>query len=163
MKANLDNLRREVMAHLEATGFTVFKSYPRGMDLGSEAIYWDSETYPDYHEFVAAAKSVGAQMMTVYSREFSADSVDEALETLADSGLSREERRPIEIRLKELRGYEGFVCHIELSFSDRHRTYIFDQPTEWYEEMEQIVDDIENSFGAPIDDAPLGGGYYSNN
>jgi hypothetical protein len=70
------------MAHLEEQGFVVFKSYPRGMDLGSEAIYWDSETYPDYREFVAAAKSVGAHMMTIFSRTFSADAVDEALETL---------------------------------------------------------------------------------
>lgn len=163
MKANLDNMRREVLAHLEATGFTVFKSYPRGMDLGSEAIYWDSETYPDYRDFVAAAKSVGAVMMTVYSREFSGEAVDEALETLEESGMSRDDRRPIESRLKELRRYEGFVCQIELSFSDRQRTYIFDQPTEWYEEMEQLVDEIENSFGPPMDDAPLGGGYYSNN
>jgi hypothetical protein len=162
MKANLDNLRREVLAHLEANGFTVFKSYPRGMDLGSEAIYWDSETYPDYREFVAAAKSVGARLMTVYSREFSADSVDEALESLADSGMSREERRPFESRLKELRAYEGFICQVELSFSDQQRTYIFDQPTDWYEEMEQMVDEIETSFGGPMDDAPLGG-YYSNN
>jgi GTP-sensing pleiotropic transcriptional regulator CodY len=162
MKANLENLRREVLAHLEASGLTVFKSYPRGMELGSEAIYWDSEAFPDYREFVAAAKSVGARMMTVYSREFSADSVEDALEMLAESNLSREERRPIEIRLKELRGYEGFVCQIELSFADQQRTYIFDQPTDWYEEMEQLVDEIETSFQAPVDDAPMGG-FYSNN
>jgi hypothetical protein len=162
MKANLDNLRREVLAHLEELGFTVFKSYPRGMELGSEAIYWDTESYPDYHEFVAAAKSVGAHMMTFYSREFSADSVDDALETLAESSFSREERRPIESRLKELRAYEGFICQIELSFADQQRTYIFDQPTEWYEEMEQLVEEIEGSFEGPIDEAPMGG-YYSNN
>ncbi len=162
MKANLDNLRREVLAHLEAEGFTVFKSYPRGMELGAEAIYWDSETYPDYREFVAAAKSVGAHMMTVFSREFSGEAVDEALETLAESGLSRDDRRPVELRLKELRGYEGFICQIELSFSDQQRTYIFDQPTEWYEEMEQLVDEIEESFNRSVEDPPLGG-YYSNN
>jgi hypothetical protein len=163
MKANLDNLQREVLAHLEESGFTVFKSYPRGMELGSEAIYWDSETYPDYREFVAAAKSVGAHMMTVFSRQFSSETVDEALETLSESDMSREARRPIESRLKELRAYEGFICQIELSFSDQQRTYIFDQPTEWYEEMEQLVDEIEGSFNGSIDEGPLGGGYYSNN
>jgi hypothetical protein len=101
-------------------------------------------------------------MMTVFSREFSSSAVDEALETLGESDMSREERRPIETRLKELRAYEGFICQIELSFSDQQRTYIFDQPTDWYEEMEQLVDEIENSFSLPADDAPLGG-YYSNN
>lgn len=161
MKVNLDNLRREVLAHLEANGLTVFKSHPRGIELGSEAIYWDTETYPDYREFVAAAKSVGARMMTVYSREFSSDLVDDAIETLGESDMTREERRPVEARLKELRAYEGFICQIELSFCDQQRTYIFDQPTDWYEEMEQLVDEIENSFNLP-DDAPLGG-YYSNN
>ena len=162
MKANLDQLRREVLAHLEATGMTIFKSYPRGMELSSEAIYWDSETYPDFREFVATAQSVGARMMTVFSREFSSDEVDQALETLAESSMNRDERRSVEKRLKELRAYEGFVCQIELSFADQQRTYIFDQPTDWYEELEQLVEEIESSFGAPIDDAPLGG-YYSNN
>lgn len=162
MRANLDNLRREVLAHLEAGGFTVFKSYPRGLDLGEQAIYWDSETYPDYHEFVAAAKSVGVRMMTVYSREFHAEEVDLALEALADTELSREDRRPIESRLKEFRAYEGFVCQVELSFADQQRTYIFDQPTDWYETFEQMIDEIEGAYNRPGDDAPLGG-YYSQN
>jgi len=162
MKANLDHLRREVLAHLEERGFAVFKCYPRGMELGSEAIYWDSDAYPDFREFVATASSVGAHMMTIFSREFSTDAIDDALAQLAESRMGRDDRRIIEGRLKDFRAYEGFICQLELSFSHGQRTYIFDQPTEWYEEMEQLVDQIEESFDMPVDETPLGG-YYSNN
>jgi hypothetical protein len=162
MKANLDHLRREILALLEERGMVVFKSYPRGMELGSGAVYWDVDGFPDYREFVAAATAAGAKMMTIFSREFSGDAVDDALEQLAESNMNRDERRVVEARLKELRAYEGFICQVELSFADGARTYIFDQPTDWYEEMEQLVDQIDESFAAPVDENPLGG-YYSNN
>lgn len=162
MKANLDHLRREVLSHLEENGFAIFKSYPRGPELGSDAVYWDSERYPDFREFVATARSVNVKMMTIFSREFSTETIDDALEQLAEANLDRDDRRIIEGRLKDFRAYEGFVCELELSFSDGSRTYIFDQPTEWYEEMEQLVDQIEESFGTSVDETPLGG-YFSNN
>jgi hypothetical protein len=162
MKANLDHLRREILTLLEERGLVVFKSYPRGPELGSDSVYWDTETYPDHREFIAAAKALGARMMTIYSREFSTELIDDALAQLAHAGLERDERRLIEGRLKEFRAYEGFVCQLELSFTDGHRTYVFDQPTEWYEEMEQLIDEIEESFEGPVDETPLGG-YYSNN
>ncbi|MEO5926179.1 MAG: hypothetical protein ABIR70_20320 [Bryobacteraceae bacterium] len=162
MKANLDHLRREVLAHLEERGFAIFKSYPRGMELSSDAVYWDAESYPDFREFVASATAVGVKMMTVFSREFTADTIDDALAQLAETNMDRDDRRLIEGRLKDFRAYEGFVCQLELSFAHGHNTYIFDQPTEWYEEMEQLIDQIEESFDTPVDESPLGG-FYSNN
>jgi hypothetical protein len=162
MKANLDHLRREVLAHLEERGFAIFKSYPRGMELSSDAVYWDCERYPDFREFVASATAVGAKLMTIFSREFSTEAIDEALEQLTEANLDREDRRLIEGRLKDFRAYEGFICQLELSFSHGSHTYIFDQPTEWYEEMEQLVDQIEESYENRVDETPLGG-YFSNN
>ena len=162
MKAHLDHLRREVLSHLEERGFAIFKSYPRGPELGSDAVYWDTERYPDFREFVAAASAVGVKMMTIFSREFSTEAIDDALEQLAEANLDRDDRRIIEGRLKDFRAYEGFICELELSFSDGSRTYIFDQPTEWYEEMETLIDQIEESFETQVDETPLGG-YFSNN
>jgi hypothetical protein len=162
MKANLDHLRRQVLAHLEEHGFAIFKSYPRTPELTSDAVYWDCERHPDFREFVAAASAVDAKLMTIFSREFSAEAIDDALEQLAEANMDRDDRRLIEGRLKDFRAYEGFVCQLELSFSHGSRTYIFDQPTEWYEEMEQLVDQIEEAFDNPVDETPLGG-FYSNN
>ena len=109
-----------------------------------------------------AAGAAGARLMTIYSREFSADVIDDALAQLADAHMEREERRIVEGRLKDFRAYEGFVCQLELSFAEGQRTYIFDQPTEWYEEMEQLVEQVEDSFNGAVDENPLGG-YFSNN
>lgn len=162
MKTNLDGLRREIQEHLEAQGFVVFKSYPRSLDLSAEAIYWDSERFPDYREFAAAAHAAGARMMTLYGRVFTPAMVDEALEQLEDSDLDRDERRAMERRLNEFRAYEGFICQIELSFAHGQRTYIFDQPTEWYEEMSMLLDELEENYDDGDGDNPLGG-FYSNN
>ncbi len=162
MKANLEHLRREVVAYLEERGLVVFKSYPRNPDLGSDATYWDTQAHSDFREFVKAAEAVGVRLLTIFSREFSADVLEEAVEHLGDTSLSREDRRRVESRMRDLRAYEGFVCEIELSFSFAGRTYVFDQVTEWYDEISELLEEIEDAYQAPMDDAPLGG-YYSNN
>jgi len=162
MKANLEHLRREVIAYLEDRGLVVFKSYPRNPESSSDFIYWDTETYGDFREFVNAAEAVGAKLVTVYSREFSSDVLDEAIEHLNETSLNRDDRRRVESRLRDLRAYEGFVCEIELAFSHGGRTYVYDQVTPWYEEVTELLEEVEDAYEAPLDDAPLGG-YYSNN
>ena len=162
MRANLDSLNREILNHLDQNGIAVFKSYPRTQDLGSDAIYWDTDGHPDYREFVASAVAAGIRLITVYRREFSPDLLEDALQQLAESSLDRDTRRSIEARFRELRAYEGFVCQIELSFGHAQRTYIFDQTTEWYDEMTELLEQIEDSFHTSGNENPLTG-YYSNN
>lgn len=158
---NLDHQLQEIQAHLEAQGFVVFRSYPRAMNVHPDAIFWDSERFPDYRDFTAAAQAVGARMVTLYGREFLPDMVDEALVELEESSMDREDRRTMERRLNEFRAYEGFICQIEISFSHENRTYVFDQPTDWFEDMNQLLDEIEEHY-AESGDNPLGG-FYSNN
>lgn len=162
MKSNLEHLRREVVAYLEDRGLVVFKSYPRSSESLSDLIYWDSTTYNDFREFVHAAEAAGAKLVTVFSREFSADVLEEAIEHLGETSLTREDRRRVESRMRDLRAYEGFVCEIELAFSHGGQTYVFDQVTSWYEEVTELLEEVEDAYEAPLDDAPLGG-YYSNN
>jgi hypothetical protein len=161
-RTNLDHLMRDILAHLDHEGFVPFKSQPRGPDLGNAAVYWDTERYPDYREFLTAAASAGARLITVWSREFSPGLVDDAMASLSEANLPRDERREIERRLKEFRSYEGFVCQIELSFAHDQRTYIFDQPTDWFEELEQMLDQLDDSLEGSQDENPLGG-FYSHN
>ncbi|MEO8096763.1 MAG: hypothetical protein ABI811_03620 [Acidobacteriota bacterium] len=162
MRVNLDSLGREILAHLEERGIAVFKSYPRTQELGSDAIYWDTADHPDYREFIAAAVTAGIRLVTLYRREFSPEIIDDAMQQLAESSLDRDTRRSIEGRLRELRAYEGFICQIELSFGHAQRTYIFDQSTEWYDEMTELLEQIEDSFHTSGNENPLTG-YYSNN
>lgn len=165
MKANLEYLRREIVAYLEERNLGVFKSFPCGPELGSDAVYWDSHSNPDYREFIAAGEAAGVRLFTVYGREFGGEIVDEALERLDRldaKSLAWDDRRSIENRLRDMRAYEGFICEVEISFPYAGRTYVFDQPTPWYEEVSEILDRIEASTESREDENPLSG-YYSNN
>jgi len=142
----------------------VFRGYPRTESERSltEAVHWDSQNYPDYREFVEAAFAAGVRLITLYARELTADIVETALAQLADTEMERDERRSLDTRLHEIRAYEGFTGQIELSFDHAQRTYIFEVRTEWFDELNDLVERIEYSYEDEGDENPLSG-YYSNN
>jgi hypothetical protein len=142
----------------------LFHGYPRGGDPTS-SVYWDTERHPDFRAFLAAAEAAGVRMITLHAREMEEDLVDDALDQLSEaSALDREERRAIELRLKEMRGYCGFTCQIELSFDVAPRVYIFDLRTEWFDDLNDLTDRIEEAYRQNADSGDtLGGGYFSRN
>jgi hypothetical protein len=164
MRPNLDTLHSEIQQHLEARGMAVFRSYPRAESEGSlnGAIFWDSESHPDYRGFVEAAWAAGVRMVTLYAREFTSDIVETALIHLSDTEMERDERRALDARLNEMRAYEGFTCQIELSFDHAQRTYVFELRTDWFDELNDLVERIDDSYQDEGDENPLSG-YYSNN
>jgi hypothetical protein len=142
----------------------VFRSSPRADSENSlnGMVFWDSEQYPDYRGFIDAAAAAGARMMTLYSREFTSEMVENALAQLSDSDLERDERRAVELRLNEIRAYEVFTCQIELCFDHAQRTYVFDIRTEWFDELNDLIERMDDFFEDDEDENPLSG-YYSNN
>src|SRR5271165_3175640 len=101
MKLNLDSLLAEIESYLESHGIIVFHSHPRAADT-SAPVYWDTDRYPDYKKFLAAAEAAGAKLVAIHAREFNADILEDALDHAASANLPREERRAIELRLKEM-------------------------------------------------------------
>lgn len=162
MKLNLESLRTEIESYLETRGFVVFHSHPRTADA-SAPVYWDTERHPDYKMFLAAAETAGAKLITIHAREFSEDILDDSLDHAASAKLPREERRAIELRLKEMRGYLGFTCQIELSFDLAPRVYIFDLRTEWFDDLNDLLDRVDEAQHNSGGDTPMGGGYFSKN
>ena len=57
-----------------------------------------------------------------------------------------DERRTLELRLNEMRAYEGFICQIEMSFDHAQRTYVFDIRTDWFEELNNLIERMEDFF-----------------
>ena len=53
----LDGLRNEILDYLKASGIAVFHGVPRQMENPLPATAWDTQTHPDFREFVAAAKA----------------------------------------------------------------------------------------------------------
>jgi hypothetical protein len=163
MKPNLDSLKTEIQEYLENEGFAIFHGYSRVTD-SLLAVYWNCDEYPEYQMFVKTAKAAGAQLMVFHHREFSPEQVEEAIERLEAVDMSREEYRNLERRLKEMRVYEGFTCNIELSFDLDGRVYVFDLRTEWYEELSDLLDDLDILSGEveDEDEGPMSG-YFSKN
>lgn len=163
MNTNLDTLRTEIQSFLASEGFQIFHGCSRALDT-IPAVYWDCERYPNYRDFLAIAKAADVKIVVYHEQEFTTDQLDEALEHLETAEMPREESRTIERRLKELRSYEGFTCLLELSFDNEGRVYVFDLRTDWYEELADILDEIEFQANDKEegDDNPMGG-YFSRN
>lgn len=165
MNLNLDELKTEVLQHLESQGFVVFHGFARLSDANS-FVAWDVERQPDFRQFLETAKSAGAKLIVYHFREFSRAHVDEAAERLEDCDFSLEERHNLERRLRDLRAYEGFTCALELSFDLQTRVYLFNLRAEWYEEYLDLIEELDE--GLPDDededeeDDSIGGFYSSN-
>ena len=160
---NFDSLKNEIQAYLEQSGFSVFFGYSRALPDPS-FIDWDTKRYPDYKLFLDTAKQLGVKLVVLHHREFSATAIEEVAEHLEMAELPREEKRAIERRLDEIAAYKGFTCTIELSFDHQGRTYIFDLRAPWYDELEELSDDLDEYLPDEdgTDESPMGG-YFSRN
>jgi hypothetical protein len=161
MKLNLDAIRSEIREYLDSRGVAVFYGYPRGEQ--SQAVFWDTKSHPEYRAFLAAAEAGGARLVTLYANEFTDDLIEDALERLKDASLPREEYRIIESHLREMRGYVGFTCQIELSFDLAPRVYVFDLRTEWFDDLNEMLDRIDDAYSEDDDEAEPLSGYFSKN
>ncbi len=161
MKSNLDTLCSEIQEYLRSHGIAIFHGTPRGgEDIAS--VFWDTKQHPDFRLYVQAAQAAGARIVTIHANQFSEDALDDAQERLDQSTVSREERRSIEQRLREMRAYTGFTCQIELSFDIAPRVYIFDLRTDWYDDFHDLLYQIDDAYDDGEDEEPLGG-YFSKN
>lgn len=162
MALDLETLRTEILTHLRMTGMAVFHAAHRSLDPLNQVL-WDVERHPDYRAFLAVAEQAGAKLMQFHHQTLSVEQIDGVLDELEDCDLTREEKRAYEKRLRQLREYEGFTCSVELSFCLDSKIYVFEQHTDWYESLTDIVAEIEAvSDDGEEDDGSLGG-YFSNN
>ncbi len=163
MNLDLDSLRTEILEYLENAGFVIFHGYSRLAETDS-FVAWDTDRVPEYRAFLEAAKKAGVRMIVYHSREFTQTHLDEASERLEDADISAEEQRQFERRLRELRGYEGFTCALELSFDFEGRVYMFNLRAEWYEDYLDMLEELDSAAAdSEEDEGPMGGGYYSSN
>lgn len=164
---NLEALKDEILAYLENSDFAVFRSHAGGLE-GLPVITWDVERCPDYRAFLDIARKVGEKLILFASRELAEDELDEALEELVDTELTREERRELENRIAKAQRHIGATCALELAFGHNSQLYVYEARPDWYEDFLDACDEIssvlsidDESDGASGDG--LGGGFYSNN
>jgi hypothetical protein len=160
---NLDTLKREILGYLDEAGFAVFRSAPGTLEGGSGMMVWDSEAHPDYQMFLEVAKKIGVKLVLFASREFEATDLDELIEQLDTSDLPRDEDREYRSRIRELRGYQGVTCSIELAFDYNQRLYVYELRPDWFDEFLELDEEIiARVSDDDMDDDTLGG-YFSKN
>jgi hypothetical protein len=160
---NLDTLKSEIEGYLKSHAFVVFHGFSRGL-VEQPEIEWDTTHYPDFRDFLAVAKQLEVRPIVFHHREFTASIIDRAIEELQDAAYEFDDQRDVEHRLRELRVYDGFTCALELSFEYEDLTYVFELRTEWYSELNTILDELDMfpDDEEDSDENPLSG-YYSKN
>ena len=166
MDLNLETLKNDIADYLAASDFAIFRSYPGGLESLS-VISWDTERFPDYRMFLETAQKLGEKLILFASRELTEDETVEATEALEEAGLSREDKRDFEKRIREARRNTGAVCSLELAFSHHSHLYVYEARPDWYEEFLEACDEIDAMIAglgdAEDDDHDNIGGFYSNN
>lgn len=165
MDLNLDTLKQEMLEYLEHSEFAIFRGAPGGLQ-GLPMVLWDTERFPDYQMFLDAARKTGAKMIIFAAREFESPEIDDAIEELDECDLTREERRDLEARLRELRVHEGITCSLELAFDHHARMYVYEIRPDWYDEFLSIGDEIAVHLptgGESDQEDDSSFGYFSNN
>lgn len=164
---NLETLKNEILDYLEHSEFAVFRSHAGGLE-GLPMITWDTERCPDYRAFLDVALKTGEKLILFASRELAEEELDEAMEELADTEFTREERRELEGRLAEAQRHIGSTCELEMAFSHHSHLYVYEARPDWYEDFLDACEEI--SAVLTLDDGSedtgtdgLGGGFYSNN
>jgi len=164
MKLNLDSLKTEITSHLKKNGFIIFHGFSRNPD-GATEVEWDTAHYPDYKQFLDVASQLGIKLIVLHHREFSSTIIDRAIDEISGSGMDYQDQKQLEQRLRELAMYDGFTCMIEISFDLDETIYVFELRTEWYNELNAILEELD--FQSDVDGDPEGedplGGYYSKN
>jgi len=160
---NLDTLKSEIDAYLSTNGFVVFRGHARGI-IERPEVDWDTTQHPDFRDFLSVPQQLGIRLIIFHSREFKATVIDRTLEELQDSTFEFEDQRELERRLRELRVYEGFTCALELSFDYEGMTYFYELRTDWYSELNNMLDELDMlpDDEEDEDENPLSG-YYSKN
>ena len=165
---NLDNLKQEIEEYLNNKGFAVYYGMERSDIDRDLSIAWDTESHPDFHEFLNVASAAGVKIIVAHYKTLPAGHIGELLEQLDELDLERDERRNLARDLQRLKMYEGFISSLDLSFDHGTQTYQFSASTTWYKQLLDMLQhfdmfppDFDEDEG--IDDEPLGGAYFSKN
>lgn len=166
MDLNLETLKSEILDYLEHSDFAVFRNHAGTLE-GLPIITWDTERFPDYRTFLDVARKAGEKLILFASAEFEEEEVDDILEELEDSDLTRDERRDLENRLSKARRHIGETCTLEIAFDHNSHLYVYEAQPDWYEDFVDACDEITSAM--QIEDTTQGsgedglGGFYSNN
>jgi hypothetical protein len=161
MRQDLELLLEEVERTLAARHFTVFRGLARGLEMRPQ-LEWDTETHPDFKDFLAVAEAIGVRLVVLNREKLDALMLEETLDRLTQTSIESNERRQMQRDIERIRAYEGFACSLQVSFDYDGLTYLYQVHTTWYAELLDLADDIDASIEEQMHPPPEGP-YFSQN
>jgi len=123
MKLNLDSLllkSRAISKRMASLFFTAILAPPT-----RPRCLLDTDRYPDYKKFLAAAEAAGAKLVSIHAREFNADILEDALDHAASAeSASGGAPRDRVCGSREMGGYLGFTCRSSCPSTSRPASYV---------------------------------------
>ena len=165
MDQNLDTLKQEMLDELREGGFAAFFSESRHADPET-AIFWDTESYPDFRDFLRCASQLQVPLIVMHARAFREDEIEDAFQDLEESTIEGEEKEEMAASFREMNVFAGLVGSLDLSFDYEGRTYFYYLEADWYREFLDLRDEIDVvTYGSTFDEEPGDsmGGYFSKN
>lgn len=161
MAQSLESLRSNLAQLAKEHGIGVFYGLSRLMD-NLPIVHWDGARHPNVSEFLEIASKLAIPVLVVHERQFLPEHIEDALEQLEDAELDPSERKDLDARIRNLSLHLGEICLVEASFDYNGRVYMYTAETDWYEQLTDLLDEIESSY--QNDDPGNGlGGYFSRN
>lgn len=161
MANQLDQFRTQAAQAIRDQGLAIFYGLSRLMD-SLPMVHWDVTQHPSVDEFLETAKQAGARMIVVHEREFLPEHLEDAMDQLEEANPSPSERAEFERRIKALRRHEGELCMVELSFDLGNRIYVFTAQTDWYEDLTDLMDELESMIDEQGPDSGMTGFFSPN-
>ncbi|MCZ2156936.1 MAG: hypothetical protein LC114_24070 [Bryobacterales bacterium] len=165
MEQNLDPLKQEIGDELRAGKFVVFASESRHASP-EHSIFWDTETQPDFRDFLRCASQLEVRLIVMHSLTFREEDVEDALQDLEESAVEEEERNEMTAALREMNVFAGLLGSLDLSFDYGGNTYFYYVEADWYREFLDLRDEIDavnlaEGYNGDADEHL--GGYFSRN
>jgi hypothetical protein len=163
--SSLDSLHSEIHSKLQDQGFAVFYSLGRLMDKLT-IVHWDWESHPSIDGYLQVAKQLDIKVMQMHDRTLTPEVLEDAELQLNQASLPANDVRDLSKRLQQVKRHIGERCLMELSFDYRDRVYLFTVETDWYADLNDMLDVLLYSSPDLNDDEPRGGsvgGFFSKN
>lgn len=150
--------------YLRHAGIPVFHAF--GIENDDEFTYWDSNSFPDWRQFVDVAKESGARLMLLATETFDESDLDLGFEKLEECEISADGRREFTRQFETLRKHVGQTAWVRLAFDHSGQWLACEFIAPWHDDYELAMEELNSFIPLDFDEEELGDsdrGFFSHN
>ncbi len=136
----------EIRKGADQSGLRIFYGY-MAEESKVPSVHWNRENGGDWKQFLACARTVGANVLYVNSAPFEQFQVDDAISVLesklADGAKEEEETKRLVSQVRTFQPKVGLTCIIDLAFVANGVVHIYQETADWFDEFNDSVAEEE--------------------